>query len=124
MGKGFDTFMENPYWRRVYEEAPGEYLKEYYRIMFDNSPFVMGSSYRDEKAEEQLDDLWISKDELEYLLKHAGMAQAKIFYKKCIDTLKAAGKEDLYVSAKCLRVEIRNPWYIPPAEKDKEANNE
>ena len=29
MGKGFETFMENPYWRGVYESAPTEELKEY-----------------------------------------------------------------------------------------------
>ena len=45
MGKGFDTFMENPYWRKIYDEAPSEYLKEYYRIMFDTSPIVIGNDY-------------------------------------------------------------------------------
>lgn len=110
MGKGFDTFMENPYWRKIYEEAPGENLKEYYRIMFDTSPFVMDSSYRDEEAEDRLGELWISQEELEYLLKHAGMAQAKAFYRKCIDTLKESGEEGLCVSARSLRGEIRNPY--------------
>ena len=42
MGKGFDTFMENPYWRKVYEDAPGEKLREYYKIRFDASGFVNG----------------------------------------------------------------------------------
>ncbi len=118
MGKGFDTFMGNPYWRRIYEEAPGENLKEYYRIMFDISPFVMGSSYRGEKAEICLDELWISQEELEYLLKHATLAQAKAFYRKCINTLKEAGEEGLCVSARCLMGEIRNPWYIPPEQNE------
>ena len=119
MGKGFDTFMENPYWRRIYEEAPGKNLKEYYRIMFDISPFIMGSNYKDEETEAKLDGLWISQDELDYLLQHASMAQAKIFYRKCISTLKEAGEEGLCVSARCLRGEIRNPWYIPQ-EQNKE----
>ena len=111
MGRGFDTFMENPYWRRIYEEAPGENLKEYYRIMFDISPFVIEDNSNDKTAETQLDDLWISRDELEYLLKHANTAQAKLFYKKCIETLNEADEEGLCVSAACLRGEIRNPWY-------------
>ena len=54
MGKGFDTFMENPYWKKVYEGAPSKELKEYYRIRFDTSPFVMGEKYRDESAESRL----------------------------------------------------------------------
>ena len=119
MGRGFDTFMENPYWRRIYEEAPGENLKEYYRIMFDISPFVMGSSYRDEKTEYRLDNLWITEGELDYLFKHASIMQAKIFYKKCINTLIESGEEGLCISAGCLRGETRNPWYVP-SEKDKE----
>ena len=113
MGRGFDTFMENPYWRRIYKEAPGENLKEYYRIMFDISPFIMGSSYMDEETEAKLDDLWISRDELDYLFKHASMAQAKIFYRECISTLQETDEEDLCISAGCLRGEIRNPWYTP-----------
>jgi len=116
MGKGFDTFMENPYWRRIYEEAPGENLKEYYRIMFDTSPFITENNYMDERTETQLDKLWISRKELEYLLRYAGTGRAKIFYKKCIETLKKVDEEDLCVSAGCLRGEIRNPWYIPPGQ--------
>ena len=111
MGKGFDTFMENPYWRKIYDEAPSEYLKEYYRIMFDTSPFVMGDDYIDEEAEAKLEDLWISKEELEYLKEHAGIAQAKIYYQKCIDKLNEADEEDLYILATCLKCEIRNPWH-------------
>ena len=32
--------MENAYWRRVYEEALSERLKEYFHLVFDQSPFV------------------------------------------------------------------------------------
>ena len=111
MGKGFDTFMENPYWRKIYEEAPSEYLKQYYRIMFDTSPFVLGDDYIDEEAEARLNELWISKEELEYLKEYSGITQAKVFYQRCIDKLDEADEEDLCVSAACLKGEIRNPWY-------------
>ena len=63
MGKGFDTFMENPYWRKVYEEAPSEELKEYYRLRYDLSTFVMGEAYRDEEAERKLGELILLKAE-------------------------------------------------------------
>ncbi|MBR3377152.1 MAG: hypothetical protein IKG44_05690 [Mogibacterium sp.] len=111
MGKGFDAFMENPYWRKIYEEAPGEHLKEYYRIMFETSPFVMGDDYLDEVAEARLKELWISKGELEYLKEHSGIAQARAFYQRCIDKLNEEDEEGLCVSAACLKCEIRNPWY-------------
>ena len=111
MGKGFDTFMANPYWRRIYEEAPGEYLKEYYRIMFDSSPYVMGDDYQDEAAEARLKELWINAEELAYLRDHAGMNQAKAFYQRCIITLAEAEEEGLCVAASSLKGEIRNPWY-------------
>ena len=111
MGKGFDIFMENPYWRKIYEEAPGEDLKEYYRIMFDTSPFVVNSRFRDEEAETRLKELWISKEELVYLRDHAGIARARDIYQKCIDTLNEADEEGLCVSASCLNCELRNPWF-------------
>ena len=111
MGKGFDTFMQNPYWRKIYDEAPSEYLKEYYRIMFDTSPFVIGDGNIDEEAEERLKELWISKEELGYLKEHAGIVQAKTYYQKCIDKLTEADEEGLCVSADCLKGEIRNPWH-------------
>lgn len=103
--------MANPYWRKIYEQAPGEYLKEYYRIMFDTSPFVAGDADCDEEADARLKELWINAEELAYLRDHAGMTQAKAFYQKCIDTLAAAQEEGLCVSAACLKGEIRNPWY-------------
>lgn len=40
MGKGFDTFMDNPYWKRIYDEVPTDRLKDYYRIRYDASDFV------------------------------------------------------------------------------------
>lgn len=54
MGKGFDTFMENEYWKGVYDSSPSEDLKEYYRIMFDESPFLKESDGEDieQEAEE------------------------------------------------------------------------
>lgn len=113
MGKGFDTFMENPYWRRIYSQAPGEDLKEYFRIMFDTSPYIVKTDFKDEKAEARLKELWISKEELEYLKKHAGSAQAKGFYQKCIEMLKEADEEGLCISASCLKCELRNPWFQP-----------
>ncbi len=112
MGKGFEVFMENPYWRKIYDEAPSEYLKEYYLIMFDTSPFVMGDDYIDEEVEVKLRNLWLSKDEIRYLRDHAGIAQAKGFYQKCIDRLDKS-EENLSISASIFRGEMRNPWYEP-----------
>ena len=85
--------------------------------MFDISPFVTEDDCRDEEAETRLDDLWISQDELEYLLKHASSAQAKAFYMQCINTLAEANEEGLCVSARCLQGETRNPWYTPPGQQ-------
>ena len=111
MGKGFDTFMENPYWRKIYEEAPGEHLKEYYRIMFDTSPFVMGDDYIEEETTARLKELWISKEELEYLKEHAGISQAKALYQRCIYKLNETDEDGLCVSAACLKCEVRNQWH-------------
>ena len=52
MGKGFDTFMENPYYRELYENAPSQELKRYYELTWDRSPFVMGADYEGKKEAE------------------------------------------------------------------------
>ena len=112
MGKGFDTFMENTYWRTIYEEAPTERLKEYYRLRFDISPFVMGEYYRDGKTEKRLKELSLSRDEIAYIQKFAGSGQAGYYYQHFIDRL--SGEYEGYgFPAAAFQVEEWNPWYRP-----------
>lgn len=112
MGKGFDTFMENPYWRRICEEAPTEKLKEYYRLRFDISPFVMGADYHDGEAEKRLQELLLSGDEIAYIQKFAGSGQAGYYYQQFIDRL--SGEYEGYCfPAAAFQVEEWNPWYRP-----------
>ena len=65
MGKGFDTFMENPYWRKIYEDAPSEKLREYYKIRYDSSGFVEGKPI---DVDEQLERILLSKEEIQKLI--------------------------------------------------------
>ena len=116
MGKGFDTFMENPYWKGIYENAPSTYLQEYYRIMFDTSPFVTGEKDMDEASANRLRDIMLDKADIEYLLENAGIVQAKMHYAKCLDVLREHGDCD-YIAASSFRADLRNPWYAPPAGK-------
>ena len=110
MGKGFDTFMQNPYWRRIYEEAPSEELKEYYRIRFDLSPFVMGDEYRDEDAEKRLEELPLSKSDIEYIRRFAGSGRARRYYEQFIRRL-SGEYEGWCFPAAAFQAEIWNPWY-------------
>lgn len=110
MGKGFDTFMENPYWRKVYEEAPSEELKEYYRLRYDLSTFVMGEAYRDEEAERKLGELILLKDDIRYIQKHSGSGIARHYCEKAIQRL--SGEFEGYgFPASLFRAEEWNPWY-------------
>ena len=110
MGKGFDTFMENPYWRKMYEEAPSEELKEYYRIRFDNSGFVTGKENPDEEAEKRLEELPLSKQDIEYLKQYAGSGMARAYYRKHIERL-SGEYEGWCFPAAAFQVEEWNPWY-------------
>ena len=110
MGKGFDTFMENPYWRKVYEEAPGEKLKEYYRIRFDLSECVTGEEVRDGEAERRLEKLPLSKRDIEYLREHAGSGMARAYYQRYIDRL-SGEYEGWCFPAAAFQAEEWNPWY-------------
>ena len=102
--------MENPYWKRIYDEAPSDELKEYYRIMFDY--YSMASARKPTKTiEEKLQELLLFKHDIEYLKQHTEMPQAKGLYQRALDKL--AGEEEVGVYASCFRAEIRNPWYKP-----------
>lgn len=110
MGKGFDTFMENQYWREIYENAPSKELKEYYRIRFEISRFVFGEEYRDEEAEARLEELLLSKTDIENIQRFSGSGMAKQYYEKFIQRL--TGEYDGYhFPAAAFQVEDWNPWY-------------
>lgn len=109
-GKGFSTFMKNPYWKNVYENAPSEELKEYYRIRFEISPFVMGDDYHDAEKEKRLKELSLSKEDIQYIQKYAGSGQARSYYEKAIQRL-SGEYEGFGLPAEVFQVEIWNPWY-------------
>ena len=110
MGKGFDTFMENPYWRQIYEEAPSERLKEYYRLRYDLSRFVNGDEYRNEEAEEALKELILYKNDIQYIQRFSGSGMARHYCEGAIQKL--SGEFECYgFPAAAFRVEEWNPWY-------------
>ena len=111
MGKGFDTFMENPYWRKIYEDAPSEKLREYYRIRYEASAFI-GESVN---VDEQLKRILLKKEEIQYIQKYAGSGQARHFYQGFIDRLSGEYEGYCFPDAAFL-VEEWNPWYRPEAE--------
>jgi hypothetical protein len=110
MGKGFETFVANPYWRGVYESAPTEELKEYYRIRFDLSSFVMGENYHDPEAEQRLEKLLLTKEDIQYIQKYAGCGRAKAYYQKFIQRL-SGEYEGWSFPAAAFQVELWNPWF-------------
>ncbi len=107
MGKGFDTFMENPYWRKIYEDAPSDKLKEYYRIRYDASGFVNGEPI---DVDEKLERILLSKEEIQYIQKFAGNGQARHYFQTFIDKL-SGEYEGYYFPAAAFQVEDWNPWY-------------
>ncbi len=115
VGKGFDLFMENPYWKRIFDNAPSEELKEYYRLMFDYRSFESGPTLPAE-IEKQFRELWLTRDELKYLLENAGMAQAKIQYSRCIKAIDDDPDATCVSAIACIG-ERRNPYYTPKDEK-------
>lgn len=81
MGKGFDLFMRNPYYRQMYENAPTERLKQCLKREWDESPFVTGDVSALE-AVEPTTSTKLDKNEVEYLAKFAVGGAEKAFYKK------------------------------------------
>ena len=106
MGKGFDVFMENEYWRQIYNEAPSDNLRKYYQIMFDISPYVMGDEYKDEQAETELKQIRLTKIDISYMQKNTTLIQAKMYYQRCMNKL-TSGNEGSFIPAFYFRGEIR-----------------
>lgn len=82
MGKGFDTFMQNPYYKEQYDNAPSEALKRYFELTWDRSKWVMGEDYDGEKEAEELRKLNLMKSDVEYLAQFAVGGPQKAAYKK------------------------------------------
>ena len=118
--KNFDKFMGNPYWKSVYEKAPSNECKEYYRIMFEY--FSFEADEKDEEgsrsANERLMELMLSKEDAEYIREHAGSPLANHHYREIITWLFDREGADT-VSASMFKGEIRNPGYaVITEEKD------
>ena len=86
MAKGFDLFMQNPYYREQYENAPSKELKRYLQLEWDSSPFAMGEDYDSSKEDEEMKNLKLSKSDVEYLAKYAVGGAEKAYFKKWLAT--------------------------------------
>ena len=84
MGKGFNTFMRNPYYRKMYEEAPTERLRKSFQVEWDNNPFITGKDPNMDNSEGTGEKL--TKEEVEYLARFAVGGAEKAFYKKWLAT--------------------------------------
>jgi hypothetical protein len=119
--KIFDYFMENPYWKSVYENAPSDECREYYKIMFEYFSFET-----DEEdvagikgADERLMELMLTREDAEYIEDHAGGSIARHQYGITIRWLFDDEKADT-ASASMFKGEIRNPDYTPVGMKVEE----
>ena len=114
MKKRFDLFMENPYWKGIYDNAPSVECKEYYGIMFEYFSFETDEDDEDgiSSACERLMEIMLSRRDAEYIRDHAGSGRAKYNYGEVIRWLFDDEKADT-VSASMFRGEIRNPYYQP-----------
>lgn len=88
MGKGFDTFMANPYWRKIYEEA-----------------------------EERLAALPLSKSDIQYIQRFAGSGMARSFYERFIQRLTGEHEGRCFPAA-AFQAEEWNPWYNAEPDHD------
>ena len=110
MGKGFDTFMENPYWKGIYENAPSNNLKRYFQIRFDHSGFVKDALRQGSAAEKELQEIPLTKEDVQYIQSITRIGNARMFYKVFIDKL-TGEHEGKCVRASLFQIEEWNPYY-------------
>lgn len=92
MGKGFDTFMENPHWKRCYENAPSDEVRKYYKLAWESSPFVLSEAeiaQIDKYISTEMSKLKLTISDYEYLAANA-VGSSKMAFKKKIEKLKSA----------------------------------
>lgn len=110
--KIFDSFMEKPYWRCVYEKAPSDECKEYYRIIFEY--FSYETDKKDEEgirsAGDRLNKLMLTREDAEYIRARAGDPLAKHHYREIITWLFDGEGADT-VPASMFKGEIRSPGH-------------
>jgi hypothetical protein len=113
MGKIFEQFMDNPFWKNIYEKAPSEECKEYYQIMFEY--FSFDSDEEDSQgvkaANERLKEIMLSRKDADYIKECTESIVAKQRYDKVIKWL-FDGKGADTVSASMFKGEIPNPDYV------------
>lgn len=76
MGRGFNKFMANPYWRKLYEEAPSDELREFLRHRFEYT--VSGRHSKSNGP------LRLTSRDWRYLYDHAEGGAYRAFLKKAI----------------------------------------
>ena len=82
MRNGFEIFMENPYWKKYYDNAPSDILKKYIKLEFENSPYVskkQNDDYEEEKAKVMAQ---FTNEDWQYLIDNTTSGQAKLEYRK------------------------------------------
>lgn len=80
--RGFDTFMKNPSWKEIYDNAPTDLLKEYYRFKFDTHPDYFDELDDDNDAKLNEFKRKFTNVEWQYLLDTTDNIVAKIYYKR------------------------------------------
>ena len=76
MGRGFQKFMANPYWRKLYEEAPSDELREHLRRTFEYT--ITGRHSLSDGP------LHLTSRDWRYLYDHAEGGAQRAFLKKAI----------------------------------------
>lgn len=84
--RGFDAFMENSSWKEIYDNAPTDLLKEYFRLKFATHPECFDEL--DDDSDTKLQDLkrQFTSVEWQYLLDTTDNIVAKIYYKRMMQS--------------------------------------
>ena len=78
---GFDVFMSNPSWKAIYDNAPTELLKEYYRLKFEMNNDFGKVLEEDSNAKIKAIKSQFTNVEWQYLIDTTENITAKVYYK-------------------------------------------
>lgn len=95
MGEGFAAFMENPYYRGLYENAPTDRLKRYYELSWERAYRIEELDGNDEgdalckRLGDKIDALHLQREDVEYMASHAQGGPLKAMYRKWLSKFDA-----------------------------------
>ena len=82
MKTGFELFMENPYWKGYFDNAPSKSLKDYIKFKFNNNLSIVSEKEENYFEKRKALEDKLTNEDWEYLIANTDSGMAKTEYRR------------------------------------------